>query len=135
MKKFKRLCALVLSLVMLATMFSGIQLTTDAAGTNGYVSRLVTNDYGTYVEHNGKPYLMYGVQLRVDWQYADKKLEDGTTDWDWIEENFQKAVEDGFKTVAIPVYWSFMETGNHGTLSTAYLGRIRRGCWTCKCNM
>ncbi len=123
MKNLKKLCALILSLAMLATMFSGMQFVADA-DTVSYASRLVTNDYGTYVEHNGKPYLMYGAQLRVDWQYADKKLEDGTTDWDWIEENFQKAVEDGFKTVAIPVYWSFIETGNHGVTSTAYLEKM-----------
>ncbi len=124
MKKIRRLCAWVLSLAMLATMFSGMQLVTDAAVATDYVSRLVTNDYGTYVEHNGKPYLMYGVQMRVDKQYAAKIVDANTDDWSWIEENFQKVVEDGFKTVAIPVYWSFMETGNHGIPSTTYIEKM-----------
>lgn len=124
MKSIKKLAALFLCIAVTATALTGIPFGALSAGTDNRVSKLVTNDYGTYVEHNGKPYLMYGVQMRADWQYADKKLEDKTTDWDWIEENFQKVAADGFKTVAIPVYWSFVETGNDGGKTTDYLAKM-----------
>lgn len=123
-KGIKKLTALFLCLTLAATVLCGVPFgAVSAATANTAVSSVVTKNGRTYIEHNGEPYLMYGIQMRLDWQYADKMTNEAP-DWDWIEENFKKAVEDGFKSVAIPVYWSFIETGNHGIRSTEYLEKM-----------
>lgn len=101
-KGIKKLTALFLCLTLAATVLCGIPFgAVSAAAPNTAVSSVVTKGGRTYIEHNGEPYLMYGIQMRLDWQYNDKITND-TVDWDWIEENFEKAVADGFKSVAIP---------------------------------
>lgn len=123
-KGIKKLTALFLCLTLAATVLCSAPFgAVSAATANAAVSSIFTKNGRTYIEHNGEPYLMYGIQMRLDWQYADKMTGE-TPDWAWIEENFKKAVEDGFKSVAIPVYWSMLETGNHGIRSTEYLEKM-----------
>ena len=52
-----------------------------------------------YIKHNGDPYLLYGVHIRVD------VLSDKTE----IEEHFAKSAELGFRTVVVPVAWGTIE--------------------------
>lgn len=52
-----------------------------------------------YIKHNGDPYLLYGVHIRVD------VLSDKTE----IEEHFAKSAELGFRTVVVPVAWGNIE--------------------------
>ncbi len=113
---FKKTAALVLSVsLLLSALFTGaVTVNATKAVNTRTVSEVVTKGDRTYIEHNGVPYLMYGIQMRLDWQYADKIVlypESNEADWDWIEENFKQVAEDGFKTVAIPVNWSYIETG------------------------
>ena len=65
------------------------------------VSRLMNINGKTAVVANGQPYLMYGVQLRLDnfmgWDHS-------STRWALAEEYFQKAADAGFKTVIVPVH-------------------------------
>ena len=71
---FKKAAALVLSVsLLLSALFTGA-VAVNAAGVvnTRTVSEVVTKGDRTYIEHNGVPYLMYGIQMRLDWQYADK---------------------------------------------------------------
>ena len=52
-----------------------------------------------YIKHNGDPYLLYGVHIRVD------VLSDKTE----IEEHFAKSAELGVRTVVVPVAWGNIE--------------------------
>ena len=71
---------------------------------NGYVSKVRYEAEHPYVEHNGEPYLMLPLQMRLDWIY-----EDTGGDIAFIEENFADAAELGFQSVCIPIYWATIE--------------------------
>lgn len=66
------------------------------------VSRIANRNGRRYIEYNGKPYLMYGVQLRMD------EAEELTPCSDW-ETNFSKAQELGFHSVMVPLRWRSFE--------------------------
>lgn len=68
------------------------------------ISRMATADGQPYVEYLGEPYLMYGVQMRLDWIFKDTNA-----DTAFIEENFAKVKELGFNSVMIPIYWQTIE--------------------------
>lgn len=77
---------------------------TDTDNDN-VVSRVVTNEDGSmYIEHNGKPYLFYGTQLRID-----NIRERYNSDTSLIDTMFAKVKEDGFNTIVIPVKWYQIE--------------------------
>jgi len=64
------------------------------------ISKLVTKNRRTYVEYLDDPYLMYGVQIRID-----NLIASGIDDPGKWEENFQKAKEVGFRSVIIAISW------------------------------
>lgn len=68
------------------------------------ISQIKYSGKNPYVEYLGEPYLMYGVQMRIDWIYIDVK-----GDIEFIEENFKRAKADGFNSVMIPIYWRVIE--------------------------
>lgn len=72
--------------------------------TAGYVSKVKYEAEHPYIVHNGEPYLMLPIQMRLDWIF-----EDTGGDLDFIEENFADVVEMGFESVCIPIYWSTIE--------------------------
>lgn len=116
----KKITASIVALLLMLSVIAGIPFSVGAeTSVKAPVSRLVTTDKGSYVEYKGRPYLMYGVQMRLDFIYADYQ-----GDWQFIEENFKKAKEDGFTTVAIPFHWSAFEVseGNfdYSRLTTYY---------------
>ena len=71
---------------------------------NGYVSRVRYEAEHPYVEHNGEPYLMLPIQMRLDWVYVDSGANIG-----FIEENFADVAELGFQSVCIPITWDTIE--------------------------
>ena len=68
------------------------------------VSTMASADGEPYVEYLGEPYLMYGVQMRLDWIFADNP-----NDTAFIEDNFRQVKEDGFNSVMIPIHWNTIE--------------------------
>lgn len=104
--RLKRIMAVVLSVCVVFSMLYCIPALAQENTTADVipVSKLVQGENGTYIEYLGKPYLMYGIQMRLDWAYTDKG-----GDETFIAENFEKVVSDGFKSVAIPIYWSQIE--------------------------
>ncbi len=101
----KKVAAILLSLCMAFSVIVCIPVLADGeVPTNEAVSRLVQGEKGAYVEYLGKPYLMYGIQMRLDWAYTDKQGDES-----FIAENFERVVDDGFTNVAIPIYWSQIE--------------------------
>lgn len=70
------------------------------------VSRLVTENGRTYIEVEGQPYLMYGVQMRLDDFLAGDMSPRNVSK---LGVYFQKAKEAGFNTVVIPMPWKYIE--------------------------
>lgn len=73
-------------------------------------SKLVSKNGRQYIEHKKSPYLMYGIQLRLDHALSTLEV---TTDADfekYIEPYFQKSAETGFETVIFPIHWKQIET-------------------------
>ncbi len=71
---------------------------------NYIVSQVVTKNGRTYVEYMGKPYLNYGVQIRLDNLQAISILE--LSKW---KETLQKSKELNFNTVNLQVCWTWIE--------------------------
>lgn len=102
----KKLLAAFLSAVLLCVLAactpqsSSSDIGTDndnTLKTDNVVSKIVrTDDGNTYIEHNGKPYLFYGTQLRID-----NIRERYNSDVSLIDQMFAKVKEDGFNTIVI----------------------------------
>lgn len=73
----------------------------DIPRTQQIVSKVVNNGDKYYVEHLGKPYLNYGVQIVKRAPYV-------TTDAQW-EEFYAKSAEIEFKNVLVQLSWSDIE--------------------------
>ena len=69
-------------------------------------SRLATLHGKTVVLVQDRPYLMYGVQLRLDDFLGS---DDSAANWARASAYFEKARSLGFRTVIIPVHWSTIE--------------------------
>ena len=70
------------------------------------VSEIVNKDGKAYIEYKGRPYLMYGVQIRTD------EAEEIANSESELEQNFSKAAELGFRSVMLPLRWRSFETEN-----------------------
>ncbi len=107
-RNMKKIVALLLTLCMVFSAFCCIPVSAQSNAeteTGNYVSRIVKGANGkNYVEYLGKPYLMYAMQMRIDWAFEDKGGDEA-----FIAENFEKVVADGFTSVAIPIYWCTVE--------------------------
>lgn len=69
------------------------------------VSRICTTEKGKpYLEVDGKPFAVYGAQIRIDVFRSVDKL-----DWTQIEDYFRTASEFGVNTVQVPLPWAFLE--------------------------
>ncbi len=73
-------------------------------GGRRVVSYIAYHDKKPYVRYREEAYLMYGVQMRVDWIYIDTK-----GNLPFLEENFRRVRELGFDSVMIPIYWKTIE--------------------------
>ncbi len=105
----KRLLLILLSIILLLSTTACDKSSTGVKGEKlpeNLVSRVVKTDDGNiYIEHNGKPYLFYGTQLRID-NIRERYDADVTL----IDKMFKKVKEDGFNTIVIPVKWYQIET-------------------------
>ncbi len=106
----KKLLLLVLSITLLLSTTacnpSNKGKLVNGALPKNVVSRVVkTEDGNHYIEHNGKPYLFYGTQLRID-----NIRERYDADISLIDKMIAKVKEDGFNTIVIPVKWYQIET-------------------------
>lgn len=69
------------------------------------VSRICMSDAGKpYLEVEGKPFPVYGAQIRVDVFRSVDKMS-----WEQIEDYFRTASALGVNTVEVPVPWAFIE--------------------------
>lgn len=104
----KRFLVMVLTVTLLFSIVACDPLSNDSKGAVAatVASRIVKTDDGRiYIEHNGKPYLFYGTQLRID-----NIRERYDADISLIDKMFAKVKEDGFNTIVIPVKWYQIET-------------------------
>lgn len=80
----------------------------DISGPQKIVSRVVKENGPAYIEAGGKPYLFYGIQLRLD-DYLEGDLSPGKMKK--CEAYFKHARQMNFKTVVIPVPWNYIQPG------------------------
>ncbi len=79
---------------------------------NTPVSKLVRTANTNYIDYKGLPYLLYGIQLRIDdylgsWPYGD------ATKWSNFNQYFEKTSLAGFRDAAVPVPWNYIETSDN----------------------
>jgi hypothetical protein len=79
---------------------------------NTPISQVVKISNNNYVLYKGLPYLIYGIQLRID-DYLGSTPYNEPTKIDSIYQYFQYADSAGFKDVAIPIPWSYIETADN----------------------
>lgn len=73
-------------------------------GSDVLVSKVVTNENGTHIEVDGKPFLFVGTQIRVDAFMNCDKLS-----YDEVKCLFAEASKLGVTCVQIPIEWAKME--------------------------
>ena len=73
---------------------------------NTPVSRVVRTDSTAYLEYKGLPYLLYGIQLRID----DYISSPNDANYANIYQYFQKTQQAGFKEALVPMRWDWFET-------------------------
>jgi len=81
------------------------------------VSKVIHSGKSSYVEANGQPYLMYGIQMRLD-NYLD--LYGSTAP---LFQYFEKASSAGFRDVILPMSWMRFETTDN-VFTYAYLDSV-----------
>ena len=94
-KKLFQLYKLLVISIFLLSLFVNDTITAQTT-----VSRIVRTADNNYIEVNGQPYLMYGVQFRLDNYY--EKYSKTTAP---VNQYFEKDRSAGFRTVAIPLNW------------------------------
>lgn len=75
---------------------------------NTPVSKVVRNDNTKYLQYKGLPYLLYGIQLRVD----DYISTPSDSKYSNIYQYFQKTQQAGFRDALVPIPWSWLETAD-----------------------
>jgi hypothetical protein len=88
---------------------------------NAKISYLRTGHGKTFVVANGQPYLMYGIQLRIDHIVWGLSL---TNDWTKADEYFALTRDVGFHTAVVPVPWSYIEPKEGSFLFSSYVDNI-----------
>ena len=101
-------CAFVFSVTTITGVFAQNPIT---------VSKVIHSGKNSYIEANGQPYLMYGIQMRLD-NYLD--LYGNTAP---IFQYFEKASSAGFKDVILPLSWGSFEQKDN-VFSYVYLDSI-----------
>jgi hypothetical protein len=76
---------------------------------NTPVSRIVRTDNSKYLEYKGLPYLLYGIQLRID-DYISSPSDPNYVN---IYQYFQKTQQAGFKEALVPIRWDWFETADN----------------------
>jgi hypothetical protein len=102
----------------IATSFSfKVKDSTNVLCTNTYtisikynkpVSRLVRTANNNYIEYEGLPFLLYGIQLRID-DYVGTTPYGDAGKLSKIYQYFEKTKLAGFRDVGIPIRWAWIE--------------------------
>ncbi len=103
----KRILSLLLCLSLVLTLAACGKDKDDSDGNGlpaNVVSRIVYDAEHPYVEHNGAPYLFYGIQVRLDWI-----MDDTRADLNHINDVFAHVKDMGFNTVVVPIWWHTIE--------------------------
>lgn len=84
---------------------------TPYSNAAGYVeaSKMVTKNGRTYIEHNGKPYVMHCIRIRTDRIVTNSKML-SQKQWDvYLREYFRQAAQLGFNCVSFEIIWKTIE--------------------------
>ena len=95
---------------------------------NTPVSKLVKTPISNYIDYNGLPFLLYGIQLRID-DYLGSSPYGDATKWANIYQYFEKTSLAGFRDAVIPVPWRYIETSENSfnfTLIDAFLANANK---------
>lgn len=75
---------------------------------NTPVSKLVRTANKNYVEYNGLPYLIHGIQLRIDDYLGDSPYSDASKLAN-VYQYFEKTSLAGFRDASVPILWKYTE--------------------------
>ncbi len=95
---------------------------------NTPVSKLIRTANKNYIDYKGLPYLIYGIQLRID-DYLGSSPYNDATKLANIYQYFERTSLAGFKDAAVPIPWSYFETGDgtfNYTLIDNYLANANK---------
>lgn len=84
---------------------------TPYSNAAGYVeaSKVVTKNGRTYIEHNGKPYVMHCIRIRTDRIVTNSKML-SKKQWDvYLREYFRQVAKLGFNCVSFEILWKTIE--------------------------
>lgn len=99
-----------------------VAVPTEAHADAVVVSRVATNGTKGYLEVDGKPFTINGVQSFGEWQtFGNGNMSPIPTDQstrilpqDWLENTFEKTAAAGFKTIQIELTWNQIEPTTRG---------------------
>jgi hypothetical protein len=78
---------------------------------NTPVSKLVRTATKNYIDYNGLPYLIYGIQLRIDDYLGGSPYSDATKLAN-VYQYFERTSQAGFRDASVPIPWSYIETAD-----------------------
>ena len=78
---------------------------------NTPVSKLVRTANKNYIDYNGLPYLVYGIQLRIDDYLGGSPYSDATKLAN-VYQYFERTSLAGFRDASVPIPWSYIETAD-----------------------
>ncbi|WP_055427940.1 beta-galactosidase [Bifidobacterium aesculapii] len=120
---WRKAVAVVASAAAMLSMFAIGAGTAGAAENDGkvVVSRVAKNGDKGYLEVDGKPFLMHGVQFFGEWQIYGSDKNPIPTDQknpilsqDWLENGFEKTKAAGFDTIQIELAWNQIQPTSEG---------------------
>ena len=77
---------------------------------NTPVSKLVRTATKNYIDYKGLPYLIYGIQLRID-DYLKESPYDATKLAN-VYQYFERTSMAGFRDASVPIPWNYIETAD-----------------------
>ena len=90
---------------------------------NTPISKLVRTVNKNYIDYKGLPYLIYGIQLRID-DYLGSSPYSDATKLATVYQYFERTSLAGFRDASVPIPWNYIETAEgkfNFTLIDSYL--------------
>lgn len=120
---WRKAVAIAASAATMVSMFAvGASAATAAESADKVVVSQVANQDGKgYLEVDGKPFFMHGVQFFGEWQIYGSDAAPIPTDQknpilpqDWLENGFEKTKAAGFDTIQIELAWNQIQPTSEG---------------------
>ena len=95
---------------------------------NTPVSKLVRTPTKNYIDYNGLPYLVYGIQLRIDDYLKESPYSDASKLAN-VYQYFERTSLAGFRDASVPIPWNYIETADgtfNFTLIDNYLANANK---------